>query len=137
MTDVLVYGDTLTVPELRHELPVAIPDPFLYAERDGLRVAVVHGMERPRVEASRDGVRVRVPEDLGYDDLLAEGLAPELAILEVMARACRELELREAVVPRSFPLAVADRLRADGIVLRVDREHFDDRRRRKNDIELA
>jgi Xaa-Pro aminopeptidase len=136
MTDVLVYGDTMTVPEMRHEIPIAIPDPFLYVERDGRRVAVISGLERSRVE-ELDGIAVRVPEDLGYDDLLAQGVVPELARLEVYARACQELQLREAVVPRTFPLLVAERLRADGIELHVDRDHFDDRRRRKSPAELA
>ena len=37
MTDVLIYGDTIRSPELRHEVPVAVPDPFLYVERNGDR----------------------------------------------------------------------------------------------------
>ena len=35
MTDVLIVGDTERVPEMRHEVPLMIPDPFFYAERDG------------------------------------------------------------------------------------------------------
>ena len=37
MADVLIYADSLRSPEMRHEVPIAIPDPFLYAERDGER----------------------------------------------------------------------------------------------------
>jgi hypothetical protein len=33
--DVLIFGGTTTSPELRHAIPASIPDPFLYAERDG------------------------------------------------------------------------------------------------------
>ena len=33
MPDVLIYGDTIRSPELRHEVPVPIPDAFLYAEK--------------------------------------------------------------------------------------------------------
>src|SRR5439155_4235091 len=35
MTDVLIYGDTVRHPELRHEVPLALGDPFLYLEKDG------------------------------------------------------------------------------------------------------
>jgi len=35
MTDVLFYGDTLRSAAMRHELPVAIIDPFLLAVVDG------------------------------------------------------------------------------------------------------
>ena len=37
VSDVLIYGDTVRSPELRHEIPVAVPDPFLYAEAGGVR----------------------------------------------------------------------------------------------------
>jgi hypothetical protein len=30
MTDVLIDADTLRSPELRHEVPLGLPDPFLH-----------------------------------------------------------------------------------------------------------
>jgi len=36
--DVLIYADSMRSPELRHEVPVAVADPFLYVERDGRRI---------------------------------------------------------------------------------------------------
>ena len=56
---------------------------------------------------------------------------------QAYTRACQELELTSASVPPTFPLELADRLRGSGIELRVDREHFDERRRRKNATEIA
>ena len=32
---VLLYGDTVRNPALRHAVPLAIVDPFLFVERDG------------------------------------------------------------------------------------------------------
>ena len=37
MPDVLIYADTFRSPELRHEVPLGVPDPFLYAEKDGAK----------------------------------------------------------------------------------------------------
>ena len=37
MPDVLIIGDTFRSPELRHEVPLGVPDPFVYLERDGVR----------------------------------------------------------------------------------------------------
>src|SRR5262249_38547555 len=55
MADVLIYADSMRSPELRHEIPVPVPDPFLYAERNGRRVAVVTAFEMPRLrEAAPD-----------------------------------------------------------------------------------
>ena len=55
---------------------------------------------------------------------------------EVVLRAVKSLGITSAVVPETFPLWLADRLRADGIELTVDADFFDDRRRVKTDAEL-
>ena len=64
MTDVLIIGDSIRSPDMRHAVPVAIGDPFLYGERDGRASVVVVSFERERVEALAMG--------LDPDKLLAE-----------------------------------------------------------------
>ena len=49
MPDVLIYGDSVRNPELRHEVPVPITDGFLYVEKGERRVVVLHALEIPRV----------------------------------------------------------------------------------------
>ena len=44
---VIIFGDTVRSPELRHEVPVTIPDPFVYVEQNGTRTAFV-GSSRSR-----------------------------------------------------------------------------------------
>lgn len=136
MPDVLIYADTVRSPELRHEVPLTIPDPFLYAERDGGRHVVVHSLELPRVRGL-DGLVVHPREAFGYDELLAEGLDQYAIRDRVLERVCRELGIERAVVPATFPLDVADSLRRDGFELTVDRDLFDRRRRSKSDAEIA
>src|SRR5436305_515328 len=38
MSDVLIVGDSFRNPEIRHEVPVGVPDPFLYVEHGDPRV---------------------------------------------------------------------------------------------------
>ena len=135
MTDVLLAGDTERVPELRHEVAVGIPDPFLYVERDGVKHAVIGSMEIPRVEEA-GGIVCHPYEEFGLDELVGEGLDRGTIRLEVALRACRSLGLTSAAVPYSFPLGLADRLRAEGIELTVDQDFFDERRRVKSAAEL-
>jgi Xaa-Pro aminopeptidase len=78
-------------PELRHEVPVAIPDPFLYAERDGHRAVLVSSFEVPRIEALDAGYEILRPEELGIDELVAQGLEHDRIWLELVLRACRRL----------------------------------------------
>jgi Xaa-Pro aminopeptidase len=134
--DVLIHGDTFRSPDLRHEVPVAIPDPLLYAERDGSRHVVVSALEYERVRAV-DGLEARAFEDLGMDELLAQGMHRDAAELEVYVRACRELGISEAVVPWTFPLALAERLRTQGVAVTAERDLFVARRRVKTEVELA
>ena len=137
MGAVLICADSMRSPEMRHEVPIAVPDAFLYVEYDGRRVAVVSSLEAERIRAADPGLEVIPPDALGWDDHLAAGIPyPEAALL-VYTRACRELGVTTASVPPSFPVELADRLRAEGIDVAADRELFDRRRRSKNDTELA
>ena len=136
MPDVLMYGDTMRSPELRHEVPVAIPDPFLYAEREGRRVVVLHSLEIPRVREEAPDLEIVPLEQLGSDELFSQGLKGWEITLELALRACRELGIESAAVPESFPVGHADHLRANGIELTIERDLFEDRRRAKNETEL-
>jgi Xaa-Pro aminopeptidase len=136
MTDVLMYADTLRSPELRHEVPAPIIDPFLYVEHDGTSSAVLSQLDAEGACAARPGLQILTPEALGLDELLAGGVDAEEALLDIAVRACVELGVERATVPPRFPLEMADRLRARGVELRVDREAFDERRRVKSDSEV-
>ncbi len=137
MPDVLLYSDTIRSPELRHEVPISIGDPFLYVERSGERQVVITSFELDRVAAITDGPAGHASEEFGLDELIAAGLPSREALREVAVNACRALGVTEAVVPVFFPLGLAERLRAAGIELRVDQPFFDARRRVKNAAELA
>jgi len=71
VADLLIYGDTVRSPELRHEVPIVVPDAFLYLERDGRRAVALHSLEIPRVRADVPGVDIISLEQLGQDELYA------------------------------------------------------------------
>ncbi len=136
MSNVLIVGDTLRSTELRHAVPVAIGDPFRYAELDGRRIAVVWSIEGDRIAVVDPGIEIVPVETFPLDDLIRDGVdLYEMQPIQSV-RVARALGLREAVVPGSFPLRHADALRADGVELTVDQRFFDDRRRRKTETEL-
>ena len=135
--DVLIYADTERSATLRHEIPLAIGDPFLYVEADGRRVVLTNSLERDRLARAVPDVELVLGDELGLDDLVAEGMPRHEIDLELAARLCRRVDLRTAVVPPELPVVLADRLRADGIELRPDHAAFEARRRAKNEAELA
>jgi Xaa-Pro aminopeptidase len=132
--DLLIYGDTVRSPELRHEVPVPVPDPFLYVERNGSRYAFVGSLEIPRMQGL-DGLQAVPLDELGMDELIAQGLASDELDRELVLRACQRVGLDQAVAPRTFPLDVADHLRANGVQVRAHGEVFDTRRRVKTEAE--
>jgi Xaa-Pro aminopeptidase len=135
LADVLISADTLRSPEMRHEVPVVVPDPFLYVERNGERHVVITPYEVERVEGV-DGLKPHPLEAFGWDELVAQGMPMEQVQLETFVRAVKELGVRSAVVPSSFPIGLADRLRAEGVELTPDDEAFVQRRRVKTEPEL-
>jgi Xaa-Pro aminopeptidase len=136
VTDILLYGDTYRLPEMRHEVPIGIPDPFLYAEKDGVKHIATNSMEAPRL-AELGLFELHVSEEYGIDELVAQGLPRREIREQLLLRAVRGLGVASAAVPETFPVWLADRLRADGVELTVDQELFDDRRRVKTEAELA
>jgi Xaa-Pro aminopeptidase len=135
-SDVLIHGDTHRSAALRHELPLGLIDPFPYFEVDGRRVAVLSSLERGRVSEAAPGVELVDPYELGLDELIAQGMRWDEIDVELCARGADRLGLKRVVVPAALGVAVADRLRADGIEVVPDEREFIRRRRSKNATEV-
>ena len=136
-TDVLFYGDTQRSAAMRHELPVTIGDPFLLAVVDGRLHVMVSNLEHERVAAAAPDAVLHDIADLGSFELLESGMNFDEMDLELASRAAAAAGVREAIVDPELPVIVADRLRADGIVLHPDHGAISARRRRKSAAELA
>jgi Xaa-Pro aminopeptidase len=137
MPDLLLYSDTERSAALRHEIPIAIGDPFLYAEADGRVAILTSALERDRLAAVRPEAELIDWTELGFHELLESGLSRPEIILEIVSRGVARIGVRDARVDPDFPLAVADRLRADGLTLTPDHDLFAGRRRVKSAAEMA
>ena len=136
MADVLIYADTFRSADMRHAIPLGVPDPILYAEAGGAKHVFTHSMEAARLRAL--GLfDVHLSEEFGSDELTAAGMTRKEIRAELAVREVASVGITHASVPENFPVWLADRLRAAGIELDVDQELFDDRRRSKTDAQLA
>ena len=136
MTDVLAHGDTVRHPELRHEVPLTLGDPFLYMEKDGRKHLMITDFEWPRIKDAGVDAELISPYSLGADELSRSGKKFWEVSLELTLRAVQHVGITSATVPATFPLEVADHLRTNGIDLTVERELFSERRRVKNETEI-
>jgi Xaa-Pro aminopeptidase len=133
---VLIYADSFRSPDMRHAVPLGVPDPFLYAEENGSRHVFASSMEATRLR-ELGLFDVHTSEDLGMDELMGAGIDWRELEAQLALRAVGSLGLKRASVPKDFPVWLADRLRADGVELAVDQDLFDDRRRAKTEAQLA
>jgi Xaa-Pro aminopeptidase len=134
--DVLIFADSVTSPEMRHEVPVLVPDPFLYIEKDGKRYTASTAFEVERIAEA--GIEAHAWEEYGYDEMLEQGVPREQIVWHNLnLNACRAFGVEDAIVPRTFPVTVADHLRENGIKITPDSKLFSDRRRSKTEAEIA
>jgi Xaa-Pro aminopeptidase len=93
-------------------------------------------LERERVAAALPDAEVLDYVAFGFRELVTGGMSWNEAERKAVARAVRHIGIGEAVVPGDLPLALGDRLRADGVVLHVDDGAVELRRRAKSPVEL-
>jgi Xaa-Pro aminopeptidase len=133
---VLIYADSFRSADMRHAVPLGVPDPFLYAEQNGNRHVFASSMEATRLR-ELGLFDVHPLEELGFDELVASGADSREIRAQLWLRAVASLGLEDATVPDNFPVWLADRLRAHGVQLAVDQDLFDGRRRAKTEAQLA
>jgi Xaa-Pro aminopeptidase len=133
----LLYGDSERNASLRHELPIAIIDPFLLGVIDGRVHVMASNLERDRIAAAAPDAELYDVRDFGYQELMESDMSRDEMWLELTSRIAAAMGIREALADPEMPLIVADRLRADGIKLTPDRGVVEARRRVKTEGELA
>jgi Xaa-Pro aminopeptidase len=122
---------------MRHELPISIGDPFLLGIVGGRMHVMASTLERTRIAAAAPDAVLHDFAELGFYELLESGMSFNELELELTSRAARAMGVGEAIVDPEMPVVVADRLRADGLVLDPDHEVIAARRRVKSAAELA
>jgi Xaa-Pro aminopeptidase len=137
MSDFLFYGDSERSAALRHELPISIGDPFLLGIVGGRLHLMTNMLERDRMAAAAPDAVLHDIADLGFAELRGSGMGYHEIELELASRAAQAMGVREAIADPNLPVVVADRLRADGIVVHVDAVAVAARRRVKSADEIA
>jgi Xaa-Pro aminopeptidase len=136
MATILLYGDTVRYPAMRHEVGLEIIDPMLLAVEDGRTSILTSSLEAARLAEARPDADLVLLDDLGFYEMLADGTPRDEAELEMVLRAVRQWGIERAVVPPDLPVAVADKLRDAGVGLDVDGKAVEARRRSKTVAEL-
>ncbi len=119
MQNKLIYAASESCPDLWYLTGFAAPDPFLYFQTCDRRVAAVSCLELGRAQKEcHPQVTVadvqRLPEFFGMEDKNEPG---EHWFVKLVRTVCRGTGVWEWEVPASFPLALGDLLRNNGVSL--------------------
>ena len=136
MPALLLFGDTVRNPTLRHELPLVIGDPLAFIESDGRRVVLTSMLERDRIAHVLPDAELLDFNQFGFRELVLDGMTYSEAERETVVRVADELKIKHVLVPADFPLALGDRLRAGGVALEIAEDLIEARRRVKSVSEM-
>src|SRR5689334_14840076 len=103
MSGLILFADTQRSAAMRHEVPLSIPDPFLFVGTDGRRAVLTNMLERDRIAAELPDAEILDMVELGVLRLIGEGRSRTEATHEVVLRALERLGVRETTVPGTFP----------------------------------
>ena len=114
MTAILLYGDTIRYPAIRHEIPLEIIDPLLVAVENGRTSVLASSLESARIAETVPDAELVLLDELGFYEMLADGVAARRG--GARGRPARRPAMgdRAAIVPPDLPVAVADKLRGAG-----------------------
>jgi Xaa-Pro aminopeptidase len=128
----LIYADSIRDADIYLASGISVVDPFAYIETNGTRVILTSELEADAARRNSTATDVWVESDFGRRELIKQGMNPHESALEVVRRALERLDLTDVAVPPSFPLDLADYLRAHGVTVTADRAGYEMRRRVKD-----
>ena len=91
------------------------PDPFAYACAKDEEYLIVSSMERGRAVKESRVSNVISLEDYDYSRRLKETNSPDAAFADTLAAILKDIRIKSFRTSETFPLGIADRLRAKGI----------------------
>src|SRR5216683_1260208 len=135
-TPLLFYADGYKFPDVYHVTRFLTPDPIIVLEQDGDVVIVANSLEEGRARKESRAHEVFNIDDFGAKEFAKTATSREELDAAVIERFLESRGARRVAVGTYFPLGMAERLRAAGIELVIDRE-LSERRRAKRPDEIA
>jgi len=131
----LLFGDTYRFPDIYHSIRFLAPDPQIVLEQDGEIILLTNALEEGRARKQSRATKIENIDAYGARELNATLSPIGDATATLIERFLTAHGAKRISVPQSFPVALADRLRANGIDLGVV-EGLEQRRRAKRPDEI-
>src|SRR5688500_10643090 len=133
---ILFYADGYKFPDAYHVTRFLAPDPIIALEENGEVVIVASPLEEGRARKESRAREVFSFDTFGAKEIAKTAETREELDAEIIKRFLSSRGARRVSVGTYFPLGMAERLRAAGIEIVVDRA-LSDRRRAKRPDEIV
>jgi len=133
----LFYADGYKFPDVYHLTRFLAPDPIIALEQDGDVVIVASPLEEGRARKESRAREVFSFDTFGAKEIAKTAETREELDAEIIKRFLASRGARRVAVGTYFPLGMAERLRAAGIEIVVDRALSDRRRAKRPDEVVA
>ncbi len=119
--NLLIVADSVRDANLLYAIRMFIPDPLIYLRLDGRCHLVVSELELGRVRKQAPHCRVTSLTQC-WNKLQATGNRQQTDTAQVIRLLLREKKIRRVIVPETFPIGLARRLRDLKVKLKVSRD---------------
>ncbi len=130
----LIIADSERDSNMYYATGFPAPDPFVYIQKNNEKIMITSDLELDRAKSQSKADKVFSLSQ--YERIARKSGSSFACLIEIVATALREMDIRSLQVPANFSVAYADFLRKNGFRLEVKNEPFFDSRELKDEHEL-
>jgi Xaa-Pro aminopeptidase len=130
----LIIADSERDSNMYYATDFPAPDPFVYIQKNNEKIMITSDLELDRAKSQSKADKVFSLSQ--YERIARKSGNSFACLIEIVATALREMDIRSLQVPANFSVEYADFLRKNGFRLEVKNEPFFDSREIKDEHEL-
>jgi Xaa-Pro aminopeptidase len=130
----LIIADSERDSNMYYATGFPAPDPFVYIQKNNEKIMITSDLELDRAKSQSKADKVFSLSQ--YERIARKSGNSFACLIEIVATALREMDIRSLQVPANFSVEYADFLRKNGFRLEVKNEPFFDSREIKDEHEL-
>ena len=131
----LIIADSERDSNMYYATGFPAPDPFVFIRNGNEKIMITSDLELDRAKSESNADKVLSLSQ--YERIIKKKGNSFACLIEIVATALREMDIKKLQVPANFSVEYADFLRKDGFKLEVKKEPFFDSREIKNDEEIG
>lgn len=132
----MMVGESYHNANMYYATRFLAPDNFTYLCADGNEYIIVSQMEFERAKKESSISKVISLEDYGYKERLMATRNADTAYNDTIAAMLSDLKIKKILVPKDFPLYMADTLRLRGFEVSIGQDKFEKMREVKTSGEI-